>query len=240
MIHFCKTEKAWEPFWKSSDCHPGGTLWRTSKHHFEYASFLLCKCLKCNSLVMGLLEKPLTVSRVLVGTNGIHLEVPQFPWGSPQGSVSVVVIICIYILTLIREYVVYSDSILTPWDINKICPPISEFSHCHGLYIVSKTYLSQQKNKQMNSITTLVCITVSDKVCRERCVCVFVFVVHSWSLDTFEEEVGELKWNAESYLLSTHTYRPTPTRLHYPTSLACSQSRFYRCCCGSRSWQWQL
>lgn len=27
--------------WRSSDCHAGGTLWRTSRHHFERASVIM-------------------------------------------------------------------------------------------------------------------------------------------------------------------------------------------------------
>lgn len=46
----------------------------------------------------------------------------------------------------------------------------------------------------MSSVTTLVCITVSDKVCREHyvCVCVCLSYIHNpWIL--LKEEVGELK-----------------------------------------------
>lgn len=92
---------------------------------------------------------------------------------------------------------VYSDSILTLFQfppIPQFVPQSQSFPHCHGLHIVSKTYLSQQKNKQMSSVTTLVCITVSDKVCREHyvCVCVCLSYIHNpWIL--LKEEVGELK-----------------------------------------------
>lgn len=44
----------------------------------------------------------------------------------------------------------------------------------------------------MSLVTTLVCITVSDKVCREHYVCVCLSYIHNpWIL--LKEEVGELK-----------------------------------------------
>jgi len=58
---------------------------------------------QCDSLVMGLLEKPLTVSRVLVGTYGILLEVPVSLRFSTRFCGCVVLMISIYILTLISK-----------------------------------------------------------------------------------------------------------------------------------------